>query len=102
MLEYTAASKNYSTPHALIHLINRISSAIDQRETTIGVFLDLSKAFDTLDHQILFTKLEHYGIRDVALQWKKKKKSYFSCSQQFAQINQTCSSKQEGILHAHG
>ena len=61
--------KNYSTSHALIHLINRISSAIDQRETTVGVFLDLSKAFDTLDHQILFTKLENYGIRDVALQW---------------------------------
>ena len=83
--------KNYSTSHALIHLINRISSAIDQRETTVGVFLDLSKAFDTLDHQILFTKLEHYGIRDVALQWIK---SYFSCRQQFVQINQTCSSMQ--------
>ena len=83
--------KNYSTSHALIHLINRISSAIDQRETTVGVFLDLSKAFDTLDHQILFTKLEHYGIRDVALQWIK---SYFSCRQQFVQVNQTCSSMQ--------
>ena len=83
--------KNYSTSHVLIHLINRISSAIDPRETTVGVFLDLSKAFDTLDHQILFTKLEHYGIRDVALQWIK---SYFSCRQQFVQINQTCSSMQ--------
>ena len=83
--------KNYSTSHALIHLINRISSAIDQRETTVGVFLDLSKAFDTLDHQILFTKLENYGIRDVALQWIK---SYFSCRQQFVQINQTCASMQ--------
>ena len=60
--------KNYLTSHALNHIINRISSAIDQRESTVGVFLDLSKAFDTLDHQILFTKLEHYGIRDVALQ----------------------------------
>ena len=80
--------KNHSTSHALIHLMNRISSAIDQRETTVGVFLDLSKAFNTLDHQILFTKLEHYGIRDVALQWRK---SYFSCRQQFVQINQTCS-----------
>ena len=83
--------KNYSTSHALIHLINRISLAIDQRETTVGVFLDLSKAFDTLDHQILFTKLEDYGIRDVALQWIK---SYFSCRQKFVQINQTCSSMQ--------
>ena len=83
--------KNYSTSHVLIHLINRISLAIDPRETTVGVFLDLSKAFDTLDHQILFTKLEHYGIRDVALQWIK---SYFSLRQQFVQINQTCSSMQ--------
>ena len=83
--------KNYLTSHVLIHLINGISSAIDPRETTVRVFLDLSKAFDTLDHQILFTKLEHYGIRDVALQWIK---SYFSCRQQFAQINQTCSSMQ--------
>ena len=53
------------------------------------VFLDLFKAFDTLDHQILFTKLEHYGICDVALQWIK---SYFSCRRQFVQINQACSS----------
>ena len=66
-------------------------SEFDQRETTVGVFLDLSKAFDTLDHQILFTKLEHYGIRDVALQWIK---SYFSCRRQFVQINQTCSPTQ--------
>ena len=51
----------------LIHLINRISTAIDQRETTMGVFLDLSKAFDTIDNEILFAKLEHYGIRDVDL-----------------------------------
>ena len=82
---------NYSTSHTLIHAMNRISSAIDQRETTVGVFLDLSKAFDTLDHQILFTKLEHYDIRGVALQWIK---SYFSCRRQFVQINQTCSSTQ--------
>ena len=60
--------KNYLTSRVLIHLINGISSAIDPRETTVRVFLDLSKAFDTLDHQILFTKLENYGIRDVALQ----------------------------------
>ena len=83
--------KKYLTSHALIHLINRISSAIDQRETTVGVFLDLSKAFDSLDHQILFTKLEHYGIHGVALQWIK---SYFSCRRQFVQINQTCSPTQ--------
>ena len=53
----------------------------------MGVFLDISEAFDTLNHQILFAKLEHYGIRDVALQWFK---SYFSCRQQFVQFNQAC------------
>ena len=75
-----------------IQLINIISSsAVDQPEATVGVFLDLSKAFNTLDHQILFTKLEHYGIRDVALQWIK---SYFSCRRQVVQINQTRSSTQ--------
>ena len=49
--------KNHSTSLGLIHLINQISSAIDQHEPTAGVFLDLSKAFDTLDHQILFAEL---------------------------------------------
>ena len=53
--------------------------------------MDLSKAFDTIDH-ILFTKLEHYGIRDVAqLQWIK---SNFSYRYQFVHFNQTCSSMQ--------
>ena len=44
-----------------------------------------------LDHQILFAKLEDYGIHDVALQWFK---SYFSCHQQFVQFNQACSPMQ--------
>ena len=83
--------KNHSTSHALIHLLNKISSAIDRHETTVGIFLDLSKAFDTLNHEILFTKLEHYGIRDVALQWIN---SYFCYRYQFVQFNQTCSSMQ--------
>ena len=54
----------------------------------LGSFKDLSKAFDTIDHEILFTKLEQHGIRDVALQWIK---SYFSYRYQFVQFNQTCS-----------
>ena len=83
--------KNHSTSLALIHLINKISSAIDRHEIPAGVFLDLSKAFDTLDHEILFAKLEHYGICDVALKWIK---SYFSCRQQFVQFNEVCSTTQ--------
>ena len=74
--------KGYSTSHALVHLVNNISSAIDCNEITVGVFLDLSKAFDTLNHEILFSKLEHYGIRGLTLQWIK---SYFSNRKQFVQ-----------------
>ena len=70
--------------------INKIAESIDRNEVTIDVFLDLSKAFDTLDHEILLNKLEHYCIRDVALDWVK---SYLSERLQFVQFNQTSSSK---------
>ena len=82
--------KNHSTALSLINLINKIAESIDRNEVTIGVFLDLSKAFDTLDHEILLNKPEHYGIRDVALDWVK---SYLSERLQFVQFNQTSSSK---------
>ena len=50
----------------------------------MGVFLDLSKAFDTINHEILFDKLAYYGIRRLALDWVK---SYFSNRSQFVQFN---------------
>ena len=83
--------KNHSTALSLTYLVNKIATSIDQNEITAGVFLDLSKAFDTLDHQILFEKLEHYGVCGLALQWIK---SYFSNRTQFVQINDTRSSEQ--------
>ena len=55
--------RNHSTYMALIQLVNNITSAMDNRESTAGVFLDLSKAFDTIDHHILLNKLDHYGIK---------------------------------------
>ena len=74
---------NHSTALALIDLINNISSAIDRNETTLGIFLDLSKAFDTINHEILCQKLQHYGIRDTALAWIK---SYLDDRTQFVQF----------------
>ena len=55
----------------LTGLICIISSAIDRTETPFGIFLDLSKAFDTINHEILYEKLYYYGIQDIALDWVK-------------------------------
>ena len=77
---------------ALIQLSDQLSTAIEYKKFTIGIFLDLSKAFDTVDHEILFTKLEHYGFCGIALDWMK---SYFINRKQFVQYNNHCSDLKE-------
>ena len=62
--------KNRSTELAIIELVDKIAKGIDQGKYTLG-FLDLSKAFDTINHKILIKKLEHYGIRGICLKWFK-------------------------------
>ena len=54
---------------AFICPIEKIIYAIESNEVIIAVFLDFSKAFDMVDHQILLKKLEHCGIRSVPLTW---------------------------------
>ena len=63
--------KNHSPDLALVQLFDKITNAISNKEHVIGVFMDLSKAFDTLNHDILLSKLQTYGIRGVALSWFK-------------------------------
>ena len=51
----------------LIDITDKISQAIDNKLYSAGIFIDLSKAFDMVDHLILLSKLEHYGIRGMPL-----------------------------------
>ena len=61
--------KKHSTNLAAIELMTKILQAIENGEYTVGVFLDLAKAFDAVNHEILLRKLEHYGIRGIVLEW---------------------------------
>ena len=58
--------KKITTAHAVIGLIENIEKAVDNKMFICGVFVDLQKAFDTVDHNVLLHKLSHYGIRDIA------------------------------------
>ena len=61
--------KEMSTLLAIIGLVEEITNSLAKHEATVGVFIDLKKAFDTVDHRILIDKLCHYGIRDTSNKW---------------------------------
>ena len=58
--------QNLSTNYALISLTETIRKALDDGDYACGIFVDLKKAFDMVDHNILIQKLQHYGIRGIA------------------------------------
>ena len=76
--------RNHSTILALIEIVDNIRKEIDRGNSVIGIYLDLSKAFDTVNHEKLLLKLSHYGVRGVANKWFK---SYLEGRSQKTYVN---------------
>ena len=72
-----------STIHPMVHLLNHIGKAKNEKKVTIGVFCDISKGFDTISHSILIKKMEKIGIKNQALKWFK---NYLEGRKQFVQV----------------
>lgn len=75
--------EGHSTYHPMIHLLNSISEAMNNKEYTIGIFCDLQKAFDCVPKRTLILKLKKYGITGISLKWFE---SYLSNRKQFVRI----------------
>ena len=76
--------QQYSISHVLINITENIRKALADGNIGCAVFVGLPKAFDTVDHQILLAKLNHYGIRGVSNDWFE---SYLSNLNQYVSIN---------------
>jgi hypothetical protein len=82
------------TALAILEVVDNIYENLDKGNVCSGVYLDLQKAFDTVNHEILLGKLYNYGIRGVVQQWFK---SYLTNRQQFTCIDDTRSSTYSNI-----
>ena len=80
----------HSTELAIVELVDRILHSIDNKELPLTIYMNLSKAFDTLDHTILSNKLRYYGIADISLKWFM---SYLFQRTQYIEVNGIQSSK---------
>lgn len=87
--------KSHSTAHSMVHFLNQISLALNAKKHTIAIFCDLRKAFDTVNHDILFKKLHKIGIRGTELGWFK---DYLRNRRQFVFIEGKASSLLEILI----
>ena len=76
--------KGFSTEHAIARLVDQIYESFENDKNTVGIFIDLSKAFDTVNHAILLEKLEIYGSTGATLAWFR---SYLTNRKQCICIN---------------
>jgi hypothetical protein len=82
--------KNISTELAILQIQDKIAKSLAEKQYCIGIFLDIAKAFDTINHSILLEKLKHYGIRGIAHKWFH---SYLKDRVQFISYNNILSSR---------
>jgi len=82
--------KNHSTAMALLDIVNSVTNALDNKKYSLGMSIDLSKAFDTTNFDILLDKLNYYGIRGPGWLWLR---SYVTNRKQFVSFNGTESFK---------
>ena len=80
--------KGHSTQHAILELLDDIQTNMNKKLFSCGVFIDLKKAFDTVDHNILLNKLNYYGFRGIVNDWFS---SYLKNRTQTTQVGQNIS-----------
>ena len=76
----------HSTIDAVSKFTTHVLKSLENKLCTLAVFMDLSKAFDTIDHNILLAKLEYYGVRGITLEWFR---SYLCNRSQFVMYRDT-------------
>ena len=86
--------ENCPTQHAILDILNKIQNNIDKRLYSCGIFIDLKKAFDTVDHSILLHKSYYCGIREIINDWFS---TYLSVRMQSTQIGSTVSCKERTV-----
>ena len=74
----------HSTTHAVLAVVDYCLRNLENKKFTIGIFIDVQKAFDCVDRSILITKLQYYGIRGPLLRWIS---SYLSNRSQYVEID---------------
>ena len=86
--------KGHSIEHAIAQLVDQIYKSFENDKYTVGIFIDLSKAFDTVDHTILLKKLEIYGITGANLAWFR---SYLTNRKQYICINNDTKTNEQKV-----